>query len=289
MSREPVRLLVFSASLRNGSLNTRLALLAAAAIEANGAEADVASMRDFDAPSYNADVQDSAGFPPGADRFRARLTACDGFVVCAPEYNASMPGALKNAIDWVSRYQPQPFNELHGLLMSASPSMGGGNRGLWSLRIPFEHLGARLYPDMFSLAQAHRGFDDQGQLADPQLRNRFEVNITNFLDLVEASKHYPCVKRAWVEYLGEHPEPELDRVELRSAPLGSIASCREAGRSASADPYDDALAVWSALHGLTTLRTSRPHFARLHRDELMRSVIHRLACITSSPQHAHPH
>jgi chromate reductase, NAD(P)H dehydrogenase (quinone) len=213
VSRQPVRLLVFSASLRAASLNTRLALLAAAAIEANGGEADVASMRDFDAPSYDADVQDSEGFPPGADRFRARLTACDGFVVCAPEYNASMPGALKNSIDWVSRYQPQPFNELHGLLMSASPSMSGGNRGLWSLRIPFEHLGARLYPDMFSLAQAHRAFDDQGQLADSRLRDRFEANIANFLDLVEASKHYPCVKRHWVEYLGEHPEPELDRVE----------------------------------------------------------------------------
>jgi AcrR family transcriptional regulator len=66
--------------------------------------------------------------------------------------------------------------------------------------------------------------------------------------------------------------------------VDSIASCREAGRSTSTDPYDDALAVWSAIHGLTTLRTSRPHFARLHRDELMRSVIHRLARITSSPQ-----
>jgi chromate reductase, NAD(P)H dehydrogenase (quinone) len=212
-SRRPVRFLAFSASLRSGSLNTRLAMLAAAAIEANGGKADVASMRDFDAPSYDADVQDSEGFPPGADRFRDRLTACDGFVICAPEYNASMPGALKNAIDWVSRYQPQPFNERHGLLMSASPSMGGGNRGLWSLRIPFEHLGTRLYPDMFSLAQAHRAFDDQGQISDPRLRDRFEANIANFMDLVEASKHYPCVKRAWVEYLGEHPEPQLDRVE----------------------------------------------------------------------------
>lgn len=213
MSREPVRLLVFSASLRNGSLNTRLALLAAAAIEANGAEADVASMRDFDAPSYNADVQDSAGFPPGADRFRARLTACDGFVVCAPEYNASMPGALKNAIDWVSRFQPQPLNERHGLLMSASPSMSGGNRGLWALRVPFEHLGTRLYPDMFSLAQAHKAFTPDGRIADGELQQRFDTNIINFMDLVEASTHYPCVKRAWVEYLGERPEPVLDRVE----------------------------------------------------------------------------
>ncbi len=211
--REPVSFLVFSASLRSGSLNTRLALLAAAVIGAHGGEADVASMRDFDAPSYDADVQDSEGFPAGADRFRTCLAACDGFVVCAPEYNASRPGALKTAIDWVSRYHPQPFNERHGLLMSASPSMSGGNRGLWSLRVPFEHLGARLYPDMFSLARAHLAFDGQGQIADPQLRDRFEANIANFMDLVEASKHYPSVKRAWFEYLGEHPEPELDRVE----------------------------------------------------------------------------
>ena len=144
---------------------------------------------------------------PGAEEFRRRLEACHGFVVSSPEYNASMPGVLKNAIDWVSRYRPQPLNERHGLLMSASPSMGGGNRGLWALRVPFEHLGARLYPDMFSLAQAHLAFTAEGRIADEQLQQRFDTNIVNFLDQVEASTHYPCVKRAWVEYLGEHPEP----------------------------------------------------------------------------------
>jgi hypothetical protein len=97
--------------------------------------------------------------------------------------------------------------------MSASPSMSGGNRGLWALRVPFEHLGARLYPDMFSLAQAHKAFTAEGRIADGQLQQRFDTNIINFMDLVEASTHYPCVKRAWVEYLGEHPEPALDRVE----------------------------------------------------------------------------
>ena len=114
--RRPVRLLVFSASLRDGSLNTELAALAARAIQAQGGEVDVASMRDFDCPSYDIDVQDRDGFPPGRDNFRARLLACDGFVISSPEYNASMPGVLKNAIDWVSRYQPQPFNERHGCL-----------------------------------------------------------------------------------------------------------------------------------------------------------------------------
>jgi len=211
--RQDVRFLVFSASLREEALNTRLAELAAVTIEANGGTVESAAMADFDCPSYNFDVQTDEGFPPGAEEFKRRLEACDAFVVASPEYNASLPGALKNAIDWVSRYAPQPFNERHGLLLSASPSMVGGNRGLWALRVPLEHLGARIYPDMFSLAQAHKSFAEGGRLLESRLQQRFDDNIVNFMDLVEASKHYPCVKRSWVEYLGEHPEPALDRVQ----------------------------------------------------------------------------
>lgn len=212
-AREPVRFLVFSASLRADSLNSRLASLAATTIEANGGTVDSSSMPDFDTPSYDADVQDSDGFPQGADRFRECIQTNDAFVISSPEYNSSMPGLLKNSIDWVSRFSPQPFNEKHGLLLSASPSMIGGNRGLWALRVPFEHLGARIYPDMFSLAQAHQAFDGNGRIADPQLQERFESSIVGFMDLVEASKHYPCVKTRWVEYLGERPDPATDRVE----------------------------------------------------------------------------
>ncbi len=170
-------------------------------------------MSEFDVPSYNADLQEMGDWPKGAIRFQDRLEKCDAFAIASPEFNASMPGSLKNAVDWVSRFSPQPFNELHALLMSASPSMAGGNRGLWALRVPFEHLGARVYPDMFSLAQAHKAFQEDGQLADPELQKRFDVMLIGFMNLVEASKHYPCAKKAWVEYLGEHPEPILDRVE----------------------------------------------------------------------------
>jgi len=211
--REPVRVLVFSASLRKDSLNSRLAALAAETVERNGGIVDSSTMRDFDAPSYDMDVQDSEGFPAGVDRFRECIQTNDAFVISSPEYNASMPGLLKNAIDWVSRFRPQPFNEKHGLLLSASPSMSGGNRGLWALRVPFEHLGARVYPDMFSLAQAHKAFGEDSKLADEKLQERFEATIDGFMDLVEASKHYPCVKTKWVEYLGERPDPATDRVE----------------------------------------------------------------------------
>ncbi|HWC75708.1 MAG TPA: NAD(P)H-dependent oxidoreductase, partial [Gemmatimonadales bacterium] len=180
--RQPVSFLVFSASLRAGSLNTKLAQLAAAAIARHGGKADLGAMSAFDSPSYNQDAQ-AVGFPAGATELRRRLEATDGFVIASPEYNGSIPGALKNVIDWVSRFRPQPFNTKHALLLSASPSMAGGNRGLWALRVPLEHLGARVYPDMFSLAQAHQAFDAEGKIANQQLAERFDQTIVGFMDL----------------------------------------------------------------------------------------------------------
>jgi hypothetical protein len=81
---------------------------------------------------------------------------------------------------------------------------------------PFFENGARIFPDMFSLATAHKAFagDD---LADPSLRARFETNVQAFLSLAEAAKNYACMKRAWVEFLGETPGGAADRVD----PVGS--------------------------------------------------------------------
>lgn len=212
-SREPLKILIFSASLRNDSLNSRLAKLAAIAVEKNGGVTDFADMNEFDCPSFNQDLESNDFHPEGAGEFRKRILANDAIIISSPEYNGSMPGFLKNSIDWVSRYRPQPFNERHALLMSASPSMGGGNKALWSLRMPLEHLGARVYPDMFSLATAHKAFTSDGNIADETLAKRFENNIFAFMNLVEAAKHYPCMKKAWVEFLGEIPDPVTERVE----------------------------------------------------------------------------
>jgi NAD(P)H-dependent FMN reductase len=204
--------LVLSASRRSDSLNTRLADLVADTIEGQGHVPELASIRDFDIPSYDGDEERTIGFPAGAEELRRRLEETDAFVIASPEYNASMPGVLKNAIDWVSRFRPQPFHQRHGLLLSASPSMVGGNRGLWALRVPLEHLGTRVYPDMFSLAQAHSAFEGE-RLADERLQERLEKTIEGFLLLAEAEKRYPSLKTAWVEFLGEQPDPVIDRVE----------------------------------------------------------------------------
>ena len=212
-SHPPIKVLIFSASLRAGSLNDRLASLAAQVVERAGAHVDRASMADFDCPSYDQDVESESGIPAPANDFCRRLKAADAFMISAPEYNASMPGSLKNTIDWMSRERPQPFNGKQCFLLSASPSMVGGNRGLWALRVPLEHLGSRVYPDMFSLAQAHEAFASDGRLANDLVQKRFDDTVRCFLDLVEAAKHYPGLKKQWVEFLGEHPNAATDRVE----------------------------------------------------------------------------
>jgi len=66
---------------------------------------------------------------------------------------------------------------------------------------------------MFALAQAHHAFNDAGRIADTKLQSWFEMTIECFIDLVEASKHYPHLKKQWVEFLGERPDEETTRVE----------------------------------------------------------------------------
>lgn len=208
-----LKVLVFAASLRAESLNRKLAELAARHAEQYGAIVDRASMRDFDVPLYDGDAETAGGIPRGAQELRQRILDSDAFILASPEYNASMPGAIKNLIDWVSRFRPQPFDGRHGLLLSASPSLAGGNRGLWALRMPLEHLGTRVFPDMFSLSMAHKAFAGD-ELADAALTARFEKTLQAFLSLAEAAKNYPCIKRAWVEFLGEPPGAGEDRVDV---------------------------------------------------------------------------
>ena len=202
-SHQALRLLVFSGSLRKASLNTQLAKLTAKIITSHGGLVDWADLSEFIAPDFNQDLEDEQGFPPAVTSFKSRLESNDAFVIASPEYNASIPGGLKNVIDWSSRFKPQPFSGLHGLLLSASPSMVGGNRGVWALRIPLEHLGAHIFPEMFSLALAHKAFTPEGQIADEQLRKRLEKMVLSFMELVDAVKRYPCSKLAWEEYPGE--------------------------------------------------------------------------------------
>ena len=186
-SKSPVKVLIFAASLRKESLNRRLAIIAERVLREHGAQTDLSLFEEFVVPAYSGDVENNDGIPSGAQEFKRQLESCDAFVIVSPEYNGSMPGTIKNLIDWTSRFSQQPFDKRHALLMSASPSMTGGNRGLWALRIPLEVLGARVYPSMFSLAVAHKALDGD-EIEDEALRARLDKIVGDFLELTTAVK-----------------------------------------------------------------------------------------------------
>jgi chromate reductase len=178
-----MRLLAFAASLKRASLNRKLIHLAVELAREAQVEVDLADFREFHMPLYDADLQNSAGFPEGVRELARRIEAVDGLMIASPEYNYSLPGTLKNAIDWVSRMKPMPLRGKHGVLLAASTSLVGGSRGLWALRVPLEGLGVMLLPDMFALAQAPQAFDEQGKLKDPELQERLRKLVHGYLDM----------------------------------------------------------------------------------------------------------
>jgi len=175
-----MKILVFSASLREESVNLKLSKAIAKVAEANGADVDFARMNDFDMPLYNFDDQQSSGVAAGAQALADRITAADGMILTSPEYNWGPPANIKNAIDWLSRIQPMPLDKKSILLSSASPSLVGGVRGLLSLRPSFESLGTWVYPKMFTLAQAPAAFDDAGNLANEDLSKMLNAMVADY-------------------------------------------------------------------------------------------------------------
>lgn len=176
-------MLALAASLRRGSWNRRLLDCAVGIVRARGVEVDLAEFAEFDVPLYNFDLQQAEGVPRGAQELGRRIQAADGLLIVSPEYNFSLPGTLKNLIDWVSRIRPVPLRGKHGLLLSASTSAVGGIRGLWQLRIPLEGLGVILSPDMFALAQADKAFGETGELTDPSTADRLTKMVEGYLQM----------------------------------------------------------------------------------------------------------
>lgn len=183
-----LRLLAFAASLRRGSLNRRLLARAVELATAGGALVDVAEFAEFDMPLFNHDRQVAEGFPAGAQELARRVLAADGMLIASPEYNFSLPGTLKNAIDWVSRMRPVPFNGKSAFLMAASNGMIGGIRGLWQLRIPLEGCGVVVYPAMFPLSLAGQAFDEHGGLKDHQVEERLAKMLDGYLRMARLLK-----------------------------------------------------------------------------------------------------
>ena len=168
------RILAFGGSLRKGSFNQKLATIAAGHAREAGADVTLIALRDFRMPIYDADLEESEGMPENGAKLKALFASHDGLLISSPEYNSGMTGALKNAIDWVSRVtspDEKPLSVFTGktaAIVSASPGGYGGSRSLAQLRPLLENIHVTVVKEQLSVAKANEAFDDQDRLKDPK-------------------------------------------------------------------------------------------------------------------------
>ena len=163
----PIHVLGISGSLRRGSFNSA-ALRTAQQLVPDGMTIEIFDLAPI--PLYNEDVREQ-GFPPPVEEFRRRIKEADALLIVTPEYNYSVPGVLKNAIDWASRPPDQPFDGKPMAIFGASPSFTGSARAQYHLRQVFIYLDALIMnrPEVF-ITSAHTKFDAQGKLTDETTR-----------------------------------------------------------------------------------------------------------------------
>jgi chromate reductase len=169
-----IRVLGISGSLRQGSFNSA-ALRAAQELVPEGLAIDFFDLSPI--PFFNDDVYQK-GFPPPVQDLRRRIKEADALLIATPEYNYSVPGVLKNAIDWVSRPPDQPFDGKPIAIFGASPSFTGTVRAQYHLRQMFIYLNGLILnrPEVFITA-AHTKVDAQGRLTDEATRKHIGALI----------------------------------------------------------------------------------------------------------------
>jgi chromate reductase len=132
-------------------------------------------------PLYNADIQTSTGFPAEVNTFADAIRRADGVIIVSPEYNWSIPGALKNAIDWVSRMKEQPFKDKPVALQSASQGLLGASRAQYHLRQSLTSIDALLFgrPEVI-VTFAQNKIDENGGLKDEPTKEMIKQQLAGF-------------------------------------------------------------------------------------------------------------
>jgi len=172
-------------SLRKGSYNRMLMQALPSLAPAGMSIKEAPSFAEF--PLYNADIQNSTGFPSVVRTLADAIRGADGVVFCTPEYNFSVPGPLKNAIDWVSRLPDQPFAGKPVAIQSASPGPLGGGRVQYELRRTMVFLDAFTLnkPEIFVGSCASKIDDKTGEVKDETTRGLLKQQLEAFAKFVE--------------------------------------------------------------------------------------------------------
>jgi chromate reductase len=183
------KLIAVCGSLRRGSFNLMLLRAAVAALPA-GTTADIEPIRDI--PLYDGDVEAERGVPAAVQQLKDRIAAADGLLIATPEYNNSIPGVVKNAVDWLSRPPadiPRVFRGKPVGLIGATPGPGGTalSQAAW---LPIlRTLGTRpWFEGRLMISGAGKVFDADGRITDAVIQDRIRAFVEGFAAFV-GSQH----------------------------------------------------------------------------------------------------
>lgn len=183
------RILVIPGSLRTGSHNAKLAAVAAHEFAQAGVDVTRISLADFPLPIYDGDLQAKSGVPKNAVNLKRMIGSHDGVLIVTPEYNASVPPLLKNAIDWVSRVQDphetrgEVFRGRAFALAAASQNRLGGARVLQALRLILTSCHANVIASQMPLAFADQAYDDMDRLKNESDIGALKELVRQLIDI----------------------------------------------------------------------------------------------------------
>jgi chromate reductase len=166
--------------LRKGSYNAALARTLPSLAPAGMKLRAVASFERF--PIYNFDIQNATGFPAEVVAWADGIRSADGLIIVSPEYNWSIPGGLKNAIDWVSRMKDQPFKDKPVALQSAAGGILGGSRMQYHLRQSLTSVDAILFgrPEVIVTFAAQKFDEKTLELKDQTAIDMIKLQLAGF-------------------------------------------------------------------------------------------------------------
>ncbi|MDE1763847.1 MAG: NAD(P)H-dependent oxidoreductase [Thaumarchaeota archaeon] len=183
------KILAFAGSTRTDSFNKKLVKIAADGARDSGADVTVIDLRDFVMPLYDGDLEQRDGLPTTARKLKDLMLTHQGFLISSPEYNSSISGVLKNAIDWASRQSAGEtplacFTGRVAGIMSASPGALGGLRGLVHVRSILENIGVLVIPDQMAVSKANEAFNADSTLKDKKQEERIKKIGTSVAELL---------------------------------------------------------------------------------------------------------
>ena len=183
------KILGFAGSTRTDSYNKKLVKISSTGATDAGADVTVIDLRDFPMPIYDGDLEQKDGIPSNARKLKDIMLIHQGFLISSPEYNSSISAVFKNTIDWTSRQSEDEIplacfkNKVAGI-MSASPGMLGGLRGLVHVRSILGNIGVIVLPDQVTVAKSHEAFNEDGTLKDKKQEDQVKkigASVTKIL------------------------------------------------------------------------------------------------------------